>query len=289
MFNTCRRQHYYRFGMDIEPRFNNLGPAIARGLVGHAALDSFYTAKQQGYSHDDCVEAAWATINEKLTWIVTEWPDDVDLIKVVAKVKELLNGYFNRYRTDDFKVHAVEKFFQAPITPLDQYGMRLDLLIEMTSGDYRGDFFVVDNKFVYNFKGQKELVMDGQLSKYVKTVRENGIVVTKGMFNQIRYRELKTPTPEDLYKRTIVKASPTKTENIWREQRNCTIEISKVKSLPLIEQSALAVRNLSPFTCKYCHFQELCNLELEEQDITSALVANYQPNTYGYADVLLED
>jgi len=275
--------------MDIEPRFNNLGPAIARGLVGHAALDSFYTAKQRGYSHDDCVEAAWATINEKLTWIVTEWPEDTDLIKVVVKVKELLDAYFSVFSTDDFKVHAVEKFYQAPITEHDSYGMRLDLLIEMTSGPYRGDFIVVDNKFVYNFKTPKELAMDGQLSKYVKTVRASGIIVTKGMFNQIRYRELKAPSFDDLYRRTIVKVSPTKADNIWKEQQKCTTEISKVKSLPLIQQSELAVRNLSPFTCKYCHFQTLCNLELEEKDITSELVANYQPNTYGYTDVLLEE
>lgn len=275
--------------MDIEPRFNNLGPAIARGLVGHAALDSFYTAKQQGYSHDDCVEAAWATISDKLSWIVTEWPEDLDLIKVIAKTKDLLSYYFTVFKDDDFKIHAVEKFYTAPITESDAYGMRLDLLIEMMSGPYRGDFLVVDNKFVYNFKTSKQLAMDGQLPKYVKTLQKNGIIVTKGMFNQIRYRELKNPSFSDMFQRTIVKASKTKTDNIWKEQRKCTTEISKIKSLPLIEQSELATRNLSPFTCKYCHFQELCNSELEEQDISTALVANFQPNTYGYTDVILEE
>jgi hypothetical protein len=289
MYNTCRRQHYYRFGMDIEPRFSNLGPAIIRGLTGHTALDAYYGAKMTGYSHDEAVEYAYDTLNRKLAEFITEFPDDNELIKIVAKVKSMLKGYFFLYRNDDFIIHEVEKFFSAPITDTDTYGMRLDLLIELTSGEFRGDFVVVDHKFVYNFKTQKELAMDGQLSKYVKTLRKNGYVVTKGMFNQLRYRELKDPTYDDLYKRTTVRASAIKSDNIWKEQQKCTTEISKLKKLPLQEQSELAVRNLSPFTCKYCHFQQLCDAELSEQDISNALVTNYQPNTYGYADAVLEE
>lgn len=289
MKGSCGRQHYYRFGLDIEPVFSNLGPAIARGLIGHAALDTYYVALQQGLSHDDAVQESWDTLNEKLAWVVMNWPEDIDLIKIISKLKHLLTGYFRLYRGDTFKVHAVEKFFRAPITPDAEYGMRLDLLVEMTSGQYRGDFIVVDHKFVYNFKTQKELTMDGQLSKYVKTVRDNGYVVTKGMFNQLRYRELREPTVDDLYKRTIVKATKVKTENIWKEQRKSTIEISKIKKLPLAEWSEAATRNLSPFVCKYCHFVSLCNLELEEEDITTELQTNFQPNTYGYTDAILAD
>lgn len=242
-----------------------------------------------GWNHDEAVEAAFEELNKKLQWIVNNWPDDIALIKVVSKVKEMLQGYFHLYRSDDFIVHEVEKFFSAPITDTALYGMRLDLLIEFTSGEFRGDFAVVDHKFVYNFKTPKELTMDGQLSKYVKTLRENGYVVTKGIFNQLRYRELRDPTPEDLYKRTPVRASKTKAENIWREQAKCTTEISEVKAQPKELWAETATRNLSPFTCKYCHFQELCNTELEEQDITSTLQANFQKNTYGYADLALEE
>jgi hypothetical protein len=289
MKGSCGKQHYYRFGLDIEPRFNSLGPAIARGLIGHAVLDSYYVALQAGVPHHDAVNEAWDTLNEKLAWVVVNWPEDTDLIKLISKLKTLLNGYFNLYRNDTFKVHAVEKFFRTPITPDAEYGMRLDLLMEMTSGEYRGDFFVVDHKFVYNFKTPKELTMDGQLSKYVKTVRANGYIVTKGMFNQLRYRELKEPKLDDIYKRTIVRASKVKTDNIWKEQEKSTIEISKLKKLPLAEWSEAATRNLSPFVCKYCHFQTLCNLELEEQDISTELKTNFQPNTYGYTDAILAD
>jgi hypothetical protein len=289
MYNTCRRQHYYRFGLNIEPRFNNLGPALVRGLVGHSALDSYYESVKAGYSHDDAVEMAFITLNQKLQEIVTQFPDSTDLIKIIAKVKSMLEGYFRLYRNDSFIVHEVEGFFSAPITDTALYGMRLDLLIEYTSGEYRGDFVVVDHKFVYNFKTPKELAMDGQLSKYVKTLRSNGYVVTKGMFNQLRYRELKDPTEADLYRRTPVKASFTKANNIWKEQAKCTTEISEVKAQPKEVWSETATRNLSPFTCKYCHFQELCEAELNEQDITKALQANYQKNTYGYADLALEE
>jgi hypothetical protein len=275
--------------LDIEPRFNNLGPALVRGLVGHSALDAFYEAKKAGYTHEDAKDAAFDVITDKLSWIVSNWPDDITLIKVVSKVKEMLSGYFFLYRHDDFIIHEVEKFFSAPINDTDLYGMRLDLLIEYTSGEFRGDFVVVDHKFVYNFKTPKELKMDGQLSKYVKTLRQNGYVVTKGMFNQLRYRELKDPSYDDLFKRTIVKAGIVRANNIWKEQAKCTTEISKVKAQSKEEWSETATRNLSPFVCKYCHFVELCDTELNEQNISSALQANFQQNTYGYADLALEE
>lgn len=286
MYNTCKRQHYYRFGLGIEPTFWNLGMALQRGIIGHEALDAYYTLMKQGYSVDDCKEAAFDVLKQWTAKIVTEAPEQLDLFKMIAHLTELIEVYAEVYRVEPFKVLETEGFFKTSLNNEHHYGMRLDLLVEFTSGKYRGDFAVMDHKFLYNFKSDKELKMDGQLPKYVKTVRDNGYTITKGIFNQIRWRSLKAATTEDIFKREILTSTVVETDRIWKEQTRASNEIAEYKAMPVKEFADKAVRNLSPFiTCKYCYFSDICKTELEGRDITPAISANFQPNTYGYLDM----
>lgn len=289
MFNTCRRQHYFRFGLDIEPRFENLGPALQRGIIGHEALNAFYTTKRLGGSKSDCLHAADQVIEEWVGKIVLQWPEKVKLLEVVCALKPLIHMYADLYEDEPFRVIETESFYKTPVTDEHDYGMRLDILVEFTGGEFRGDLAILDHKFVYNFKSDKELAMDGQLAKYVRTLRDNGFVITKGIFNQLRYRSLKNPTPDDLFRRDLVKAKRVETDRIWKEQAISAREIAYYRSLPRAQFADEAVRNLSPFTCKYCHFQPLCKSELLGESIELNVNTNYQPNTYGYADLLMAE
>lgn len=289
MFNTCQRQHYYRFGLDIEPRFGNLGPALTRGIIGHMALDAYYTLMQKGYTVEQCREAAYDVITTKLIELVSYDPDDTAKMKIIAQLKVLIAGYVDHYKEEPFEVLQVEKFYSAKVSDDAEHNMRLDLLIQFTSGQYRGDLCVVDSKFLYNFKTDREINMDSQLPRYIKTLKENGITVTKGMFNQLRYRQLKNPAPQDVYRRAMVKPTTTRIDKIWAEQEQNVENIYRLKALPVDEWSRKATRNMGPFTCKYCPFASLCDKELENTNIKNTLTMDYQPNTYGYVDLALED
>ncbi len=208
------------------------------------------------------------------------FPDDFERVHILTDLKNRIDAYAEHYRTDSFIVHEVETVHKARLFKDMAYGLKLDLLIELTSGEFKGDLIVMDHKFVYNFKTDKELNMDGQLPKYIMALRVNGIVVTKAIFNQIRYRSIKDAQPKDLYNRTWARTSLTQRTTIWSEQVDTATEILNRGLSPLYTP-----RTMSVLTCRSCYFEPICNTELHGGDVTHLIATQYQPTTYGYTDL----
>lgn len=287
-FSTCRRAHYYRFALQIEPRDHVISKALYRGIVGHRIWEAYYTALKQGYSVDQAKDAAFSQIQTELLTVAANNPESYDMIEIILQLQRLLDAYVEVYRVDNFETLEVETAYHTSLTNDIEYGLKLDLLIRMTKGEFKGDLVVMDHKFLYNFKTSRELELDGQLPKYIKTVADNGYVVTKGIFNQIRWRSLKNNDPTKLFQRDMLRVKPTETATIWREQGQVAEEIRRLRALPVEEYSKVATRNMSPYICRSCYFATICKLELNGRDIKNAIAMDYQPNTYGY-DSLLED
>jgi hypothetical protein len=276
---TCTRQEHYMYNMKITPRV----PGIARyrGTMGHEALAAYYRAMQQGYSLDDCLEAAITVLKVETMRIISDSAEDPELVSVLKQIKHLLKGYMNYWRVEPFKVLAVEETMTAPINDDVEYLMILDLLVEMTAGPYRGSLIVMDHKFVYNFKNQVELELDAQLPKYIKTCRENGYFVTRGIFNQIRYREQKDQSPEKYFLRKELKSTKKEWETIWSEQRDAAIEIA-AGDRPVR-------RSLNPYVCKGCDFAQLCKAELRGDDISMMVNTLFKPRESREEKIVVDD
>lgn len=275
--SVCDRQHFYRFTLGIEPLPENLSPALYRGIIGHEALEVYYRALMEGKSVEEARLAALEYLEKVILSVVTHTPEDTSRVILLSELSLLIDAYSRYYGVEPFEVIAVEKVYQAPIGDDLFYGMKLDVLIKYTSGDYRGDFCIMDHKFVYNFKDAPELEMDGQMPKYQKTLRANGIVVGKAIFNQIRYRKINDPVPTQIFRRTPARLNPVKTATIWDEQKEIAQKIvddEKNQKRPL--------RTLSLLVCRNCHFYELCNADMMGQKTEQMIAANYQQSTYGY-------
>lgn len=277
-FGLCENQHHYRFGMGIEPKPDLLSPALYRGITGHNALEAYYAAIMEGDDVDTAKKAMKGVLQKEMLRVSVEMPEDVDRIALLAQLFQLLDGYVEHYRNEPFKVIAVEKVYQAPITASILYSMKLDLLIQWQSGPFRGDYEIFDHKFVYNFKDVAELEMDGQMPKYLRTLKANGITISKGRFNQIRYRPMKYATASDIFRRTPARLTPAKTENIWDEQRKWALKIQEADKDDHL-------RTLSVVACRGCYFYEICNAELMGQNTDKLISTRYQPTTYGYTDM----
>lgn len=278
--SVCDRQHFYRFTLGIEPLPENLSPALYRGIMGHETLEVYYRAIMNGLSVENARLAALVYLEQAIMKVVTETPEDSARVILLSELSLLIDTYSRYYGVEPFEVIAVEKVYQAPIGEDLYYGMKLDVLIKYTSGQFRGDFCIMDHKFVYNFKEAAELEMDGQMPKYQKTLRENGIVVGKAIFNQIRTRKMKDPSPTDLFRRTPARLHPIKTATIWDEQKEIAQKIvddEKNQKRPL--------RTLSLLVCRNCHFYELCNADMMGQKTEQMISANYQKSTYGYTNL----
>lgn len=265
-YNLCKNMDRYAYGFGVTPKY--IKDSFYRGTVGHQALDAYYQTLKAGYAVDLAEVKALDVITKELTRVTKEEPENTNRIKILIQLSDLIRQYAHFYKEEPFRVLETEKTYTAPITEELEFGLILDLLVEFTAGPYRGDIVVIDHKFVYNFKSVAELEMDAQLPKYIKAVRANGYFVTKGIFNQVRYRSLKSPAPSDIFQRTPVRVNKESIENIWREQRHTAVEIHANPAKP--------VRTLAPVVCKYCDYQPLCKAELSGLDITNMLAADYK-------------
>jgi hypothetical protein len=206
----------------------------------------------------------------------------------LKNLKGLLLMYPGVYKSEPFEVLEVETVHKVKVNESTEYGLRLDLLVKFTKGEFFGDLALIDHKFIFNFKTNAELAMDAQLVKYGQTLRSKGFKVTKGYFNQIRTRQMKDPGPTDLFRRVLVRPTHKETERVWAEQAITAEKIAVLKSMPIEDHSDAVTRNLNPMICRSCFFQMLCKAELGGESTKNMLVAHYQKNTYGYSDLTEE-
>jgi hypothetical protein len=277
--NLCDKAHDFRFNKNLEPK--KLPIAIYRGVLGHSALEPYYLEMKEGSSVDTCKSAALAVLDKEIARIASETPEEFEQISLVMNLRKLIINYARIYEEEPFRVLEVEKVYHTSVDDDIDYALRLDILVEMIKGEYRGDLVVVDHKFVYNFKTPLDIAMDAQLPKYIKALQDNGYTVTKGMFNQIRTRALKNPTPVDLYRREWVRSNRAETTQIWKEQLAVAKQIAKDKANP----DYMPVRTLSLLVCRSCMFQAPCKAELNGDDTSRMLQANYKQSSYGYSDL----
>lgn len=275
-YNECARRHWYQYNHSLQPR--SYGIALTRGIIGHQVLEEYYRVLLQDGQPDDAAAVALEKFTLYIHQFILENPTAFDKIEMLSDLMRLIKRYFAFYRTNDnFRVLAVEETYIAPVDEDISYGMKLDVLIQMLSGLYRGETVIMDHKFLYNFKSDNELSIDGQLPKYIRTVAESsGLHVTRGVFNQIRYRELKNLDPEAVFRRTWVKPTRAAKEQIWQEQRDASIEIANEPRPPR--------RTLSPLVCKNCYFLQICRAELNDEPTETMKKIDYKPLVDRYLD-----
>lgn len=280
--NTCDKQHDYMYNQELEPRVYSLH--IRRGVAGHAVLEAYYLSRQNNMSHEAAVDDAM----DVLRHIIKESdPDDLDHMKMLGQLSKLMLKYFEYYSNDQFKVLAVEKIFTAPMVQGEiDFGMYLDVLIEQTAGEFRGSIDLMDHKFVNNFKTPDELRLDAQQPKYVKVTRLNRIKVRQATFNQIRYRSMKDPKPQDLFRRSPLMSTKQAIDTVWEEATETALDIYNDHIRPT---EAITRRRQSYSACKYCPFKDLCMAELAGEDTTIMRQMGFQKRKRPLKDWMLSN
>lgn len=276
-YNECARRHWYQYNHGLQPR--SYGLALTRGIIGHQILEIYYKMIMDGFPVDAAKERCLTQLDNFILEFSANNLTEYDKIMMLTQLRQLIEKYIDFYSegTDkDFRILAVEQTYIAPVDQDVSYGMKLDVLIEILNGVYRGEIVIMDHKFLYNFKSDEELSIDGQLPKYIRTVAGNGIHVTRGIFNQLRYRELKNPDPDAIFRRTWVKPSRQAKEQIWQEQVDASLEIVNNPRPPR--------RTLSPLVCKNCYFLQICRADLNGDPTATMKKVDYVPLVDRYLD-----
>jgi hypothetical protein len=274
--NVCDKQHDYMYNQNLEPRKYSI--PIQRGIAGHKVLETYYLARYAGESHDVAVNEAM----NRLYFIVAESdPDDIEHTQMLAHLSWLLTKYFECYKDDKFKVISVEGVYSAPLINDIYFGMILDVVIELTTGPFCGQYEIWDHKFVHNFMSVDDLRLNGQQPKYIKVARLNNLPIRQAIFNQIRYRKMKNPVPADLFRRSPLMSSDTAIEQVWRDTQTVGQIIMHDNSEP--------VRALNYSACKFCFFKDLCMTELAGEPTEIMRKVQYQKRISPMKDWMLSN
>lgn len=272
-FQTCERKHYYSFREALKPDRHNI--SLTRGIVGHEALEAFYKAKASGQPKDRCEK----DLDAALSRAIIKYPE---YARELAELRTVLFRYSDHYWDEPWKILEVESLHETPLLENStvEYGLRLDLLVEVTAGIKKGQILVVDHKFVYNFFSDKEKQMNGQLAKYMRTLRHNGIPVRNGVLNQIRYRKLKEPKPDSIFRRDPIVSTDAELDRFWEEFKRPVKRLLELTELDQETHKRNSEMHIDKQTCGECAFQPLCKLWLLGQDETSTKRLLYKHNDY---------
>jgi len=268
-YNQCGKLHDYVYIMEIAPDGAYLSIPRFRGIKGHEALAVYYGALLEGKSSEVARKMATDHVQQEMFQLDKHYSNYFEAIKTLTELVGLLGKYFTYYDEEPFKVISVEEKYSTPIDDSVNYILILDLLVEWTKGEMRGEPVVIDHKFVYDFKSEAQLKMDGQQPKYIKALRSNGIRAKRAIFNQLRYRDLKESNPlNNIFRRSFLKSTLPEINAIWEEQAETALEIVYDPRKPR--------RIMNEYICKGCDFRDLCHLELTSEDSSSFIRSNFK-------------
>lgn len=271
-FLSCQRKHYWAFRKCLAPDKPN-SKALTRGIVGHEALETYYRGKKENAPHEYCVSAALEVIDNSIE-------EYEDLQKDLSQLRDVLVRYFDFYENEPWKVLEVERQYETMWETGLHYGMQLDLLVEVTAGRDKGQIHLVDHKFVYDFWSDRELSMNPQVNKYLRTLVDNGVPVRKGILNQVRYRKLKDPKPDSLFRRDVVVTMRSEMDRYMNEAYRVASVIKYLSELTEAEHFAETLMRIDKETCGKCAYQPLCKLTMQGQDTRLTERTLYTRNKY---------
>lgn len=270
---TCRRQYYYRFDLNVQPF--KFGSALSRGILFHSAMEAFNKVYIDKKSFELAFNAGSTRIGQELNNTQEYNYEDV------LDCKRIFNNYMNvlRARIGEWRILETEQKYELPINEQFSMPMRLDVLIEEVA---TGATCLVDYKTCYNFWTENQITLSPQAAKYVGALRANGKQVDKLILEQVRYRTIKSPSSDQLFRRTFITPSNAKIRNVFRDHIVASNSISQYRDLSAETRESIATRTLNPMICNGCTVKDLCMAELDGGDIRYLLQNDYKQNTYDY-------
>lgn len=269
---TCRRKHYYSYVLRIEKNVGSQGQA--RGSVGHAVLDAFYSTfiGKGAEVWDQAMENAYSEFKKQTRWNLVD--DDKHL-----KLKEILFDWyfpFEPYIAKGYEVVAVEEFYKLLYD--DELDLTYSFVVDLVLKDPQGRVLVVDHKFLNDFYTRTAAELQPQIPKYIGALRGLNHKVAYGEYNMLRTRPLKKSgnTLSDRQQQLTIESSNTRTLRSFQEQIDVAEEITLLKTEPIEEIERRAWRVGSDHVCKFCDFRALCIAELNGEPTKLMLSTEYK-------------
>jgi len=261
----CRRKHYYGYGLSLERVTTS--QSLATGTAGHRVLEAFYrhllelasTAEGQLERFDIALKRA----EEEYDAIIAEGFEEPSNR---AQLFDILFNHDWGYFANEFMVRngwtivAVEKEFSLVYD--EESDSKYPFVVDLVVRDPKGDYVVIDHKFVYDFYTPAQTDLQPQIPKYIGALRALDYQIAYGAYNMLRTRKLKTPASDSMQYFMMLKPNPDRVLNTFMEQLGVAAEIQALKELSIEEQDKRAYRTANKMVCQSCSFREICATEL---------------------------
>lgn len=271
----CKRKHYYSYVLGLKSV--NAGFALNHGNIGHDVW-AFYYKTWSETNKDNAEDVAVARLLELS--IEYKKKEYVKGTKAINMVMRRFDEYTKFYAKERFKVLGVEETFVVKIPGGNDFAFTVDLLIEYTSGPYKGEVVPLDFKWCWNFWTDWEKKMHPQFPKYIWGLQQLGFPSKMGMLDQIRYRP--DAKPDKIFERYPIIPSQAMIDKVMEEHFETAAEVQEALTMPVAYYGTIARRTMDKDKCGYCAFTSPCYEELNGNDASYTLASNYKDNDYGY-------
>lgn len=265
-FVRCSRQHYYGYGLKIQPKGGSMSHAVYRGILAHEGLQVYFRALRDKDPNP---------LGKMLAYIGTHGHVDTKYDgKIHGEVITLLSNWaeYRGAEVAEWQIIKVEE--ETAYTIHD--GLKTVILPDVVARIPGRGYTVVDHKVVFDFTSLVLVEILPQLPKYMMGLRKEGINIQSAILNEFRYRDLKDLDPEVRFKFTNVPVSQHRLIQTMKEHTIIGSRIEKLKSGTLEQWEYQTLRAANKQVCGMCSFKDLCAADMRGEDTTLMKSENYQ-------------
>lgn len=277
-FDKCKMKFYFDVKLNLKPK--TWPDPVFKGLFGHDLMEEFFKCRLNGGSYEDAVATVTSLMGEKLK----ENSTSPVMLEASRLLKHVL-AFGSYVDNQPWKVLDVEVNSNWAVEGEAEFGFTPDLVLEWTMGPKRGLPFVLDYKFTGQYWNDRQLNTVQQMPKYLiyynkihgTKMRHAGVVM-------LNTRAVAGATGNQLFLLKWLPISKEKLATIERENEKKVLELEPYFHMtPEQYKDEVAVRTTDELACKTCWYaDDLCPMDLNGQDISKAIEANYIQNDYGY-------
>ncbi len=287
----CERMFYYSRILKLRPR--ELPVFIRRGSFGHEMMEYGFQALLEGGTVEDAATAAGIPLTRLME---SDDPDKAEMMKVYRHVISFIT--FTQSPDVNWKVVALEDrgmwnlshgFATDKTTieanPAEQedlvFGYTPDLIIEFTSGLYKGQHAVMDYKFLGQYMSEVAINMAQQIPKYMiyRNKTKTDFKIRRGAFIQLNTRADANATGHKLFLIKWVTPNKQRLERIEYENERWAERVEKLYNADPND----LLRTVNKDVCDRCFFgKDLCPADFDGKPTAKIIEREYVINDYGY-------
>lgn len=284
LHSRCEWAHRLNYGYGIVS--NQPNKHLDIGTAFHEMVAAFYEGVKAGDNWDDCYDRGMEVYksffaSEKIDKIIPEYVNIAFLC---------FERYVEHYNFKEWEIYWVEQYIEVPVDHAVKLNGVIDLVALIKTGRHRGRLAVIDHKSCFNFMDPNSVGTHSQIPKYVWAVNELKKFdkkVTLGIINQVRWREIKIPTPEKVFRRIEIfgdDLTQTKQESFIEEYKKQAHRIHTKRMLPIAAWERHSTRTTIKDICKYCDYAKPCITELEGRNPSLTLSVYFTPKDLTYRE-----